>query len=124
MIPILDIALATCGAHWDSRLGIFGEHHDLDGLRIAGQVADHILQDLVEIDVEGRFGLLDLGPHLAHDFLDAPAALFLQCTEKSPVFASVTAARPSCSPVRREVLSTSGKARTIRSTWERTRSVS
>ena len=31
-------------------------------------------------------------------------------TEKSPVLASVTAARPSCSPVRRDVLSTSGVA--------------
>ena len=34
----------------------------------------------------------------------------------SPVFASVTAARPSCSPVRRDVLSTSGVALRIRST--------
>ena len=31
----------------------------------------------------------------------------------SPVFGSVTAASPSCKPVRREVLSTSGTARTI-----------
>ncbi len=37
-------------------------------------------------------------------------------TEISPVLASVTAARPSCNPVRREVLSTSGVARRIFST--------
>ncbi len=34
----------------------------------------------------------------------------LSLTETSPVLASVTAARPSCSPVRRDVLSTSGTA--------------
>ena len=42
--------------------------------------------------------------------------LSLSLTEMSPVFGSVTAARPSCKPVRREVLSTSGTERTIRST--------
>ena len=37
-------------------------------------------------------------------------------TVKSPVLASVTAARPICRPVRREVISTSGVARRMRST--------
>ena len=37
-------------------------------------------------------------------------------TVKSPVLASVTAARPICRPVRREVLSTSGVLRRMRST--------
>ena len=50
--------------------------------------------------------------------------LSFSLTEMSPVFGSVTAARPSCKPVRREVLSTSGTARTICSTWEITRLVS
>ena len=45
-------------------------------------------------------------------------------TEKSPVFASVTAARPSCRPVRREVLSTSGVAVRIFSTPSSTSLVS
>ena len=45
-------------------------------------------------------------------------------TVKSPVLGSVTGKMPSCKPVRREVLSTSGVARMIRSTWLRTRFVS
>ena len=45
-------------------------------------------------------------------------------TAMSPVFGSVTAARPSSRPVRRDVLSTSGVARRIASTWPSTRSVS
>ena len=45
-------------------------------------------------------------------------------TAMSPVFGSVTAASPSSSPVRRDVLSTSGVARRIASTWPSTRLVS
>ena len=45
-------------------------------------------------------------------------------TAMSPVFASVTVARPSCSPVRRDVPSTSGIARRICSTPIITRLVS
>ncbi len=45
-------------------------------------------------------------------------------TEISPVLASVTCARPSCRPVRREVLSTSGVARRIFSMCVITRLVS
>ena len=45
-------------------------------------------------------------------------------TAMSPVFGSVTAARPSSSPVRRDVLSTSGVARRIASSCRITRSVS
>src|SRR6266849_3516048 len=48
----------------------------------------------------------------------------LSFTDTSPVFASVTEARPSCIPVRREVLSTSGTSRNIFSTWVMTRLVS
>ena len=50
--------------------------------------------------------------------------LSLSFTEISPVFGSVTAASPNCKPVRRDVLSTSGTARMIFSTWEITRLVS
>ena len=45
-------------------------------------------------------------------------------TAMSPVFGSVTAASPSSSPVRRDVLSTSGVSRRMRSMWPRTRLVS
>ena len=48
----------------------------------------------------------------------------LSLTEMSPVFASVTAANPSCKPVRREVLCTSCSERMICSTWLITRLVS
>ena len=51
-------------------------------------------------------------------------AVLLQLDGDVAVFASVTVARPSCNPVRRDVLSTSGVARRIRSTEEITRSVS
>ena len=45
-------------------------------------------------------------------------------TAMSPVFGSVTAASPSSRPVRREVLSTSGVSRRIRSICPMTRLVS
>ncbi len=45
-------------------------------------------------------------------------------TAMSPVLASVTVARPSCRPVRRDVLSTSGIVRRICSTEVMTRFVS
>ncbi len=45
-------------------------------------------------------------------------------TEMSPVLASVTDARPSCMPVRREVYSTSGVLCSICSRWRTTRFVS
>ncbi len=48
----------------------------------------------------------------------------LSFTAMSPVLGSVTAANPSSSPVRRDVLSTSGVARRIPSMRRSTRSVS
>ena len=50
--------------------------------------------------------------------------LAFNLTAMSPVLGSVTAASPSSRPVRREVLSTSGVARRMASTWLRTRLVS
>ena len=60
----------------------------------------------------------DLGAHVGDHLFAAAAALAFQLDGISPVLASVTAARPSCRPVRREVLSTSGTARRICSTCD------
>ena len=50
--------------------------------------------------------------------------LSFSLTAMSPVFGSVTAASPSCNPVRRDVLSTSGTDSMICSTCVMTRLVS
>ena len=42
-------------------LRIVGEELDLDGLGRVGEVADHVLQDLGELDVELGLGRLDAG---------------------------------------------------------------
>ena len=59
-------------------LGILRKQLDLDGLRCRCQVADHILQHLYEIDIEGRFLFLDLSPNVRHDFFDIAVTICLQ----------------------------------------------
>ena len=55
----------------------------------------------------GSVALMRLA-HFIHHIPDRAAAFCLSFTVKSPVLASVTAASPAASPVRREVFSTSG----------------
>ena len=62
--------------------------------------------------------------HFFHHFIYERLRLAFSFTVKSPVLASVTAARPICRPVRREVVSTSGMDWRMRSTCSRTRLVS
>ena len=97
------------------QLGIRREQLHHDRLRRAGQVADHVLQHLDELDVEARLRTpLTFARDVADHLVDAAAARSaFSLTAMSPVFGSVTAARPSSRPVRRDVLSTSGVARRI-----------
>ncbi len=103
---------------------VLGEQLDVNRLGAARQIANHVLEHLEELHVElrllGRDPLTDVG----HDVLDSADQSALSFTEMSPVLASVTAASPSCNPVRRDVLSTSGMARMICRTCWMTRSVS
>ena len=57
---------------------IVGEDLDLDRLGRVGQVADHVLQHLGELDVQLRLGGLDLRAHVGHHVVDGAAALGFQ----------------------------------------------
>jgi len=52
-----------------------GAELDLDGLRGVGEVADHVLQDLCELDVELGLGGFDLLAGVLHDVVDAAVAV-------------------------------------------------
>ena len=75
---ILLMASPTRGPSLRQQRRIVGEDLDLDRLGSVGEVADHVLQHLGELDVEFGLGLLDLVAHVVHDFVDAAVALGLQ----------------------------------------------
>ena len=50
-------------------IGIVAEDLHLDRLRIAFEVAEHVLQQLDELDLDERGGLVDAFAHVADDFL-------------------------------------------------------
>ena len=52
-----------------------GEELDLDGLGGVGEVADHVLEDLGELDVELGLGGFDALAGVLHDVVDAAAAV-------------------------------------------------
>ena len=52
-----------------------GEELDLDGLGGVGEVADHVLEDLGELDVEFGLGGFDALARVLHDVVDAAAAV-------------------------------------------------
>ena len=60
------------------KLYIFREHLDDHRLGSAGEVADHVLQALFQIDVDSRLPLFDLIAHVIHDFIDAALTLGFQ----------------------------------------------
>ena len=51
---------------------------DLDRLRLAGQIADHVLQHLDELHAHGRFLRVDLRTNILRHLVDAPAAILLE----------------------------------------------
>ena len=60
------------------QVGVLRE--ELDGHRFgrAGEIADHVLQQLHELDVQHRFGFRDLGAHVGDHLVAAAAALAFQ----------------------------------------------
>ena len=106
---IFAMASPTRGPELVQQRLVVGEQLDLDRLRRVGEIADHVLQYLGELDIQLRLSRLDLlrGRRPSPRRCARSRSVF-RWTVKSPVFASVTAARPICRPVRREVISTSG----------------
>ena len=49
-----------------------------DGLGLAGEVANHVLQDLDEFHLGGRLGLLDFGTNVGDDLINVPLAVALE----------------------------------------------
>ena len=74
---ILLMASSTLGPSWLSR-AVAGEELDLDGLGRVGEVADHVLQDLGELDVEVGLGLPDPLAGILHDLVDVAVAVGLE----------------------------------------------
>ncbi len=72
------MASATRGAHSRSRRGIGREQLDLHRLGRVRQIADHVLQNLHELDLDGRLFTRDTFAELRDDFVDVTAALALQ----------------------------------------------
>ena len=66
--------IADAGAELIEEVLVGGEELDLDGLRGIGEVADHVLQDLGELDVEFGLGGFDALAGVFHDVVDAAAA--------------------------------------------------
>ena len=66
------------GAELVQQGGIAAEELDLDGFRRVGEVADHVLQHLRELDVEGRLGLPDPLADVLHDLFDVAVAVTLE----------------------------------------------
>ena len=60
----------------DGGIGI--EELDLDGFGGVGQVPNHVLQDLGELDVKLRFCLLDFAADIGDDFVDTAIAFRLE----------------------------------------------
>ena len=59
-------------------IGIVGEEFDDDVFGLVGEVADHVLEDLGELYVEGGLGFEDAGADFGHDLVDGAVALFLE----------------------------------------------
>ena len=57
---------------------ILRKEFDHDGLRLAREVTDHVLQDLDELHFGGRFGLFDLRTDVGNDLIDVPLAVALE----------------------------------------------
>ena len=70
--------VADAGPELRQQCRIVGKDLDLDRLGRIGEVADHVLQHLRELDVQLRLGGLDLLAHVGHHFVDAAAAFGLQ----------------------------------------------
>ena len=61
--------------------GVGAEDFDFDGLHGAHQVAQHVANDLAEVDGEGRLGGLDARADVGNDFLGGAPAVGFQADE-------------------------------------------
>ena len=101
---------STGSASVSSTLGVVAEDLHLDRRRAALEVAEHVLQQLDELDLGQRRRLLQLRPHVGDDLLRRSRSRSprgFSRTRMSPVFCAV-ANSPSSDPVRREYAATSG----------------
>ena len=78
------MASSTLRAELVEQCCVVGEELDLDGFGRVGEVADHVLQDLGELDVERGLGLQDLGADSAMTSSMERSRLVLRRTVKSP----------------------------------------
>ena len=72
------MAPAICGGPGVQQFRILTEELDDDGFGRAGEIADHVLQELREFHVEHRFRLFDFGAHGGDHFLAAAFAVALE----------------------------------------------
>ena len=76
--PILADGIADSRSEICQQHRIVREDLDLDRLRSIRQIADHVLKNLSELDVEFRLSLLDLGACIGYHLIDIAVALGLQ----------------------------------------------
>ena len=59
-------------------LAVLGKKFDDDGLRSAGQIPDHVLEELNELDFGAGFGGFNFGADVGNDVVDVALAILLQ----------------------------------------------
>ena len=72
------MASATLGAHASSCFGSCENSLIWIGSGAGSEIADHVLQNLYELDVESGLLLLDIGAHVGDDVFNSPLALRFQ----------------------------------------------
>ena len=61
---------------------VVGEHLDHDVFRLVGQIADHVLQNLRELHIQRRFGLIDFVADVCYDLIDRAVTILLEADGK------------------------------------------
>ena len=70
--------LSDSGSGVRQDLGILAKELDDDGLGLAGQVANHVLQNLDELDFGGGLAVLNLRTNVVHDLIDVALTISLE----------------------------------------------
>ena len=60
------------------KFAVLGEKLDHNRLGLARQISNHVLQQLDKFDIRGRLGVLDFGPDILDDIVNAAPAVLLQ----------------------------------------------
>ncbi len=112
-------------AKFVEKVGVRREELDLDRFGRVGEIADHILKDLGELNVESRLCLFDLSANIGDDIVNGTRAFGLKTDgEVAVIRLSDSGKGPSGGLSGEEVISTSGVSCRICSTWRRMRFVS